>query len=417
MTKTVLHNPITLPCGFEIKNRLIKSAMSESLADKNNLPARKMNKLYQCFGQGGLGLLISGNVMVDPESLGEPANMVLAEGQELEPYRLLASVAQENGTPMWLQLNHPGRQAPRFNAKPPVAPSAITVNVPGMFVQPKEMTELDIQRIIMQFGTSAGLAQKAGFSGVQIHGGHGYLISQFLSPATNRRLDKWGGSLENRVRFLVEVYRAIRQSVGNKFPVGLKLNATDFQKGGFEEDESIEVIRVMEKEGVDLLEVTGGTYEKSLAGRDQSSHGQKLESTKMREAYFLDFARKARESTTMPLAACGGFRSKDVMIEAIESGALDVIGLGRPITVDPLFADKILTGQVNSSSIDTIQLGIEALDKTSLIDIGWHEMQMRRIASGRQPKPNLNAWRALAEYSWFNTGSMIRRLSRFFAKS
>ena len=232
--------------------------------------------------------------------------------------------------------------------------------------------------------------KEAGFTGVQIHGAHGYLVSQFLSPLSNQRKDNWGGSLENRARFVIEVYRNIRAKVGPHFPIGIKINSADFQRGGFTEEESMEVVRLLDAEGMDLIEISGGTYERpAMMGANLK------ESTRKREAYFLDYAKKVRKLLNVPLMLTGGFRTVATMERALEEGELDVIGMARPFSLYPDLAHQIFAGQLTSLDIPTPKTGLNMLDSSGFIDIKWHEVQIHRLGEGKEPNPNLSAYSVL----------------------
>jgi 2,4-dienoyl-CoA reductase-like NADH-dependent reductase (Old Yellow Enzyme family) len=235
MPAEILNKPLTLPCGATIKNRLCKSAMSENLGSVDLGPTSNLIRLYGRWADGGVGLCITGNVMVDSNALGEPRNVVIEDEKHMDMLKKWASSANKSNMRIWVQLNHPGKQSPNTLSKEPVAPSAIPFsgNLGRFFNPPRALTGKEIRDLITRFARSAKIAKKAGFTGVQIHGAHGYLVSQFLSPMHNQRDDEWGGSIENRMRFIVEIYRAIRKAVGKKFPVGVKLNSSDFMKGGF----------------------------------------------------------------------------------------------------------------------------------------------------------------------------------------
>jgi 2,4-dienoyl-CoA reductase-like NADH-dependent reductase (Old Yellow Enzyme family) len=226
--------------------------------------------------------------------------------------------------------------------------------------------------------------KEAGFTGCQIHGAHGYLVSQFLSPISNKRTDKWGGPLKNRARFVLEVYREIRKQVGSGYPVGIKINSADFQKGGFTESESMEVVQFLSREGMDLIEISGGTYEKPAMVK-----GSRKQSTVKREAYFLDYIEKARKITDKPLLLTGGFRSVKVMEDALEGGKLDVIGLGRPFCLYPNLAQDIFEGKATHFYTPVPRIGIELLDKMGGVELPWYELQIKRLGKGKKPKPNL----------------------------
>ena len=372
-----------------VKNRLFKSAMSEQLADKQNAPTEELIRLYSTWAAGGTGLLVTGNVMVDRNALGEPRNVVLDERSDLSIFKRWAEVGSANDTHVWMQLNHPGKQVPSFMSKEPVAPSALPLGngLEAGFKCPRALSDAEIRKLIERFAWVSATAKACGFSGVQIHSAHGYLVSQFLSPHHNRREDQWGGSLENRMRFLLEIYRAIRATVGDSFPISVKLNSADFQKGGFDETDSIEVIKALQNEGIDLIEISGGNYENpSMVGE-----GVK-ESTLKREAYFLEYAEKAQAIMTVPLVVTGGFRSAAAMNSALQSGAADMIGLGRPLALDTSLAAKLIANEKHAMQLPTLSTGIKLLDTMAMLEITWYEQQLARIGKGKLPKPNLSEW-------------------------
>ena len=383
----ILKQAFTLPCGITVPNRIVKSAMSENNADQGAGPSKSILQLYERWGQGGAGILVTGNVMIDRRALGEPHNVVVEDERHLTELAEWAERAQYNGSQLWMQINHPGRQAPNIN-KEVVSPS--DVQLPMMkkvFKKPRPLKEEEILDLIDRYGNTAAIAKKAGFSGVQIHGAHGYLVSQFLSTRTNLRTDRWGGSLENRARFVIEVYRDMRKKVGPAFPVGIKINSADFQRGAFTEEESLQVIDLLSAEGIDMIEVSGGTYERSaMMGL------VKKESTRKREAYFADFIVKARARTSVPLMLTGGFRTRDVMAEAIQNNELDFVGMARPFAVNPDIAIDFFEDRVQSIEAGNIKTGIKFIDRTGILDINWYAEQMRRMGRGKEAKPNLSPW-------------------------
>ncbi|MEL6988968.1 MAG: NADH:flavin oxidoreductase/NADH oxidase family protein, partial [Bacteroidota bacterium] len=326
-----LKNPITLPCGAVLKNRIAKSAMSENMSPKHHGPTKELIHAYERWAMGGAAMLVTGNVMIDRKALGEPGNVVVDDSRDFKLLEQWANAAKKHEVHIWPQLNHPGRQAIGAINKEVVAPSAIMTKVKGMqamFKKPRALEEAEIYDLIDRFGNTAFIMKEAGFTGVQIHGAHGYLVSQFLSPLTNQRNDQWGGTLENRARFVVEVYKNIRAKVGVDFPVGIKINSADFQRGGFTNEESMEVVKVLGSLGMDLIEVSGGTYEAPVMIGDN-----RKQSTKEREAYFLDYVKKVRKQIDTPLMLTGGFRTVEVMESALKDGDLDIIGLARPFTL------------------------------------------------------------------------------------
>lgn len=385
---TGVHDPLTLPCGQVLPNRIMKAAMSEALGSKQNAPDGRLEQLYQTWSRGGYGLLITGNVMVDRTQLGEPGNIVIEDERDLDALTRWAKTTHDAGVPIWVQLNHPGRQSnPLALGHTPVAPSPVAVNFPGA-TTPRELTPDEIEDIIERFATAAAVCESAGFDGVQVHGAHGYLIAQFLSPLSNRRDDEWGGDPERRMRFVLEVVRRIRARVSPGFAVGIKLNSADFQRGGFTEEESRGVVAALAQEGLDLIEISGGSYEQP------AMMGTAAASTRAREAYFLEYARTVRRlAGAIPLAVTGGFRSRAAMVDAIQTGECDVVGIGRPTATTTDAADVILAGRAKALPSHQRRLGmrailgkivdIKALD--GLLDLGWHTDQLHRVGAGLEP--------------------------------
>lgn len=384
-----LNTAFTLKNGTVIKNRLFKSAMSEQLGTKDHNPTKGLATLYKTWAEGGLGLSITGNIMIDRSALGEPKNVVLDTQSDLEPFKKWAQAGSANGSHIWPQLNHPGKQIPNFITEEPVAPSAIALEngLEKGFNKPRALTESEILEIIQKFATAAELSKKAGFTGVQIHGAHGYLVSQFLSPRHNQRDDQWGGPLENRMRFVLAVYHAIREKVGKDFPIGIKLNSADFMRGGFTEEDSMEVVKALASAGIDLIEISGGTYE------SPSMVGHKMKpTTQKREAYFLEYAEKVRSLIDTPLVVTGGFRSADGMVTALRSGATDFIGLARPLAVYPNLPNDLMADENHSIELRPLTTGVKLVDKMAMLDITWYEFQLARMAQKKAPKPNMSEW-------------------------
>jgi 2,4-dienoyl-CoA reductase-like NADH-dependent reductase (Old Yellow Enzyme family) len=382
----LLARPLVLPCGQALPNRLAKAALSEQLGTAQGAPRPDLPRLFGRWAAGGAGLVITGNVMVDRRQLGEPRNVVLEDDRDLDAFRAWAA-AKGDGR-LWMQLNHPGRQAPRIVAPEPLAPSAVRLPPSSVFAPPRAMTEAEIEDVVLRFAESARLAQLAGFDGVQIHGAHGYLVSQFLSPRTNLREDAWGGSPERRRRFALAVVEAVRQATGPRFALGIKLNSADFQHGGIEEEETLELLGALEAAGVDLIEVSGGTYERP------AMMGHQRASTRAREAYFLDFAERARAAVRTPLMLTGGFRTARGMGEALASGAVDVIGLGRPMALEPDLPARLLNGAEGSRHAPEVRLGWGRFD--GYLEVAWHAQQLQRMGRGLEPDPGRAPWLAAA---------------------
>ena len=348
---------LTLPCGAVLPNRFAKAAMTEGLADPQGRATPELERLYGLWADGGSGLLISGNVQIDRDHLERPGNVIIQGPQDeaaMAGLRAMASAGTRAGGHIWMQISHAGRQTQVTVNPHPKAPSAVAVGLPGkQFGLPEALTEQEILDLVERFGHAAEVAQATGFTGVQIHAAHGYLLSQFLSPRANLRSDQWGGSLENRARMLLAVVARVRAGVGPAFPIGVKLNSADFQKGGFAFEESMVVARWLQDAGVDLLEISGGSYEQpammDISGMEAPdappvAASTPSASTAAREAYFVDFAKTMRAALTMPLMVTGGFRTRRAMNTALETGGADIIGLGRPLCVDTAGPAKLLAG-------------------------------------------------------------------------
>lgn len=390
---SVLGAPLPLRRGAPLPNRILKSAMSEILGSPEFAPTAGHARLYRTWAEGGVGVSVTGNVMIDRRALGEPGNVVIEDERHVRALRNWAKAGTSAGGHLWMQINHPGKQSPIFLSPEPVAPSAVPLGhgLERAFAPPRALMDDEIQDLVARYGRAAGVARKTGFTGVQIHGAHGYLVSQFLSPHHNRRTDRWGGGLENRAAFLMAVYGAMRDAVGDDFPVSIKINSADFQKGGFTEEESIEVIAALAEAGIDLVEISGGNYESpAMTGARQR------ESTKKREAYFLQFAETVRKRVDVPLAVTGGFRTAEGMAQAVASGAVDVVGLARPLALEPDLPRRILAGERVRTHVPKPSTGSKMLDKMSMLDVTFFENQLARMAQGQPPKANLHPLRSVA---------------------
>lgn len=386
MEADLLNQPLRLPNGSVLRNRLAKAAMSEALGTYDNRPNSDLVQLYRRWGASGLGLIMTGNVMIDRRALGEPGNVVIEDESDLAVLRQWTQAATEQGAAIWAQLNHPGKQSTKGLNAFNLAPSAVPFreDMAAFFETPREATTGEIEDVIERFGRSAAICKKAGFSGVEIHGAHGYLINQFLSPHHNRRTDEWGGSPQKRQRFVLAVYAEIRRQVGPEFAVGIKLNSADFQHGGFTEEESLETIRELADAGIDLVEISGGTYEApAMSGAMQEA---KKASTVAREAYFLEFAGKVRAAVKVPLMVTGGFRTAAGMNAALRSGALDLVGLARLLAIDPDAPAALLQSRDSLQQVRPISTGIKAVDRMGIMEVLWYTRQLKRIARGKAPR-------------------------------
>ncbi len=410
-------DPFDLRPGLHFNNRLAKAAMTEGLAGSDGVPNAGHVRLYERWAAGGCGLLITGNVVVDRRHRERPGNVFVEGPRSAESkaaWQAWATAATQDGTAAWVQISHAGRQTQKVVNPAPKAPSAVILGLPGgQFGMPVPLTEAEILDTIARFALTASIARDAGFTGVQIHGAHGYLISQFLSPLANRRTDQWGGPLENRARFLLETVKAVRAAVGQDFAVSVKLNSADFQKGGFAFDECLIVAGWLADAGVDCLELSGGTYEQpammDFAGMDPPEVPRQAASTAAREAYFVELAKALMAARTPPLMVTGGFRSRAAMEQALDTG-IAFIGLGRPLCATPDVAADLLAGRIAALPRPEAELriGPGLLGPLSPLKIvravngfaaqAWYYQQLRHIAAGRGVATGLNPFSAyLAE--------------------
>lgn len=327
-----LFSPLALPNGATIPNRIAKAAMEENMADSDHAPSDELIRLYRAWAEGEAGLIITGNVMVDARAMTGPAGVVLEDDRHLGRFRTWAEASRAHGAGVWMQINHPGRQMPAGLGQETLAPSAIALDLGAQsnrFPVPREMTATEIDEVRRRFVTTALLAGRAGFTGVEIHAAHGYLLSQFLSPLSNYRQDRWGGSLENRARLLLDIVRDIRAAVAPGFAVAVKLNSADFQRGGFSPEDARAVVAMLAPLGVDLVELSGGSYEApAMMGASRDDR------TLAREAYFLEFAREIAAVATMPLMVTGGIRRRAVAEAVIESGVA-MAGIATALAIEP----------------------------------------------------------------------------------
>ena len=408
-----LADPITLPSGLRLPNRIVKAPMTENLADADNQPTPRHERLYRRWADGGSGLLVTGNMMVDRRYLERSRNIVADRHLDVE--RLAAVRRAAGETPMIAQISHPGRQTNRFVAGTPVAPSAgDAVSMLGLFGRPRALSGAEIEEVVAAFGRAAALCEEAGLDGVQVHAAHGYLLAQFLSPHVNRRTDRWGGDVAGRARALLECVRAARASTVDGFSVAVKLNSSDFRHGGFSEDDAERVVRLLVDEGVDLVEVSGGTYENpALLGIDvhepaaEPAGGAATDGVPAdaKEAYFAGFAARAREAAAgVPVMLTGGIRTRAAMEALLEGGAVDLIGLGRPVAVDPDLP-RALLGGADGQALPSYRLPTVA---GMAGESEWYEAQLARLGSGREVRRGLHPARAAAA---FIGGELLRGLT------
>ncbi|MNX26164.1 NADH oxidase [compost metagenome] len=382
MNSSPLFLPLTLPNGSVLPNRLAKAAMEENMADAGQLPGAALHDLYRVWAQGGAGLILTGNVMIDGRALTGPGGVVLEAGTPLERFTEWAAAARSGGAQVWMQINHPGRQVQISMGGTAWAPSSVALDLgkhSKLFVQPRAMSEAEIAETVDRFAATAQAAERAGFTGVQVHAAHGYLLSQFLSPLTNQRTDAWGGSLENRARFLLDVVRAVRARVARGFAVAVKLNSADFQRGGFSENDAKQVIRWLNDEAVDLVELSGGSYE-SPAMQGRTADGRTL----AREAYFLEFARELAAEARMPVMTTGGIVRRAVAERVLGEGVA-VVGMATALAVAPDLPARWRAGEdaaAQSPQVDWKDQVMAALARMALV-----KRRLRTLRPGRNSAP------------------------------
>ncbi len=426
-----LAQPFPLPCGAVLPNRLCKAAMTEGLGDSRLRATERHVRLYRAWGDGGVGLQITGNVMIDRNVLERPGNVAIdprhppsIDAEARARLKAWSAGGTAGGGALWMQISHAGRQSPRYVTRQPVGPSEVQLQLMGNYARPRALREDEILELVQRFAQVAVIARDTGFTGVQVHGAHGYLLSSFLSPVTNQRTDAWGGSLANRARFLLETVRAVRAAVGADFPVAVKLNSDDFRKGGFSHADCLDVVQLLNGERIDLLEISGGNYEQprllGMGGRDQDAV-QVRPSTKVREAYFLEYAGAIRKVATMPMMVTGGFRTRAGMEAALASGDTDLIGIARPFCTHVDVARRLLAGEISELPAFEHQLHLRPHGRLSpaspwllgkMLNVlgaqGWYYQQLDRLADGRAPDLQRGMLRSFARYWWNDLSKAVQ---------
>ncbi len=364
--QNVLGDTLELPCGVILKNRMAKSAMSDCLGDGEGNPTDAQIRLYERWAEGGVALSFIGEVQGIPHFPEKPGNLVLGAHANNDLLQQLTSRATINGAHLWPQLGHAGALA-HLPISKPKGPSALDIN--GL--QCTEMTIEEIQELPDLYARTASHAKSVGFSGVHIHAGHGFLLSQFLSPLFNHRNDGYGGSIEARSRIVLEIIVAVRRAVGPTYPVGIRINSTDQLEGGLTENDALELVRLLDQSSIDLIDISGGTY---FPGAKASSDGTS------RGLYFIDFARKARDVTSVPLMLTGGFKKRDQAVDVVASGAVDMVNLGRAMALNPRLAEA----WINEAGGDPEFPKFESVIPGGIT--AWYTMRL--IALGREREQN-----------------------------
>lgn len=405
MTVAAIFQPLKLPNGRTVSNRLCKAAMEENLAEQpGQYPGEKLFALYDAWAKGGVGMILTGNVMVSPSSLTGPGGVVLELGTDLAPFKKWAEIGKADGAQMWMQINHTGRQMYKNLGEEAVSPSDKALDMgkfSALFALPRALEDGEIQAIIQRFVDTAMQAEAAGFDGVQIHSAHGYLSSQFLSPLTNLRTDQWGGSLENRARFLLSIVDRVRQKVSRSFGVAVKLNSADFQKGGFEYADARQVVEWLNGYAVDYVELSGGSYESAamMGSAADTSSGK-------REAYFIQFARDIAKVAKMPIMVTGGITKRSTAEEALERDAagfgVDMLGIARAMAFNPHLpkdwqADQSLEVEIPAPTWSNSTL-------TGLATMALTKAQLELMAQGKPANPTVSPIMAMVKDQWRTAG-------------
>lgn len=396
--------------GSSVPNRIAKAAMEENMADADHAPSDELMRLYGAWADGGAGLLITGNVMVDSRAMTGPGGVVLEDARHLDRFTRWARIGRSRGAQIWLQINHPGRQMPANLGQPTWAPSVVPMNLGNMsrhFNTPQAMTQEIIGDVIQRFARTAQLGEQAGFTGVEIHAAHGYLLSQFLSPLSNQRTDEWGGPLENRARLLIEIIKAVRARVSPGFTVAVKLNSADFQRGGFSAEDALQVVKMLNELAVDLVELSGGSYE-APAMQGEARDGRTL----AREAYFVEFARDIRAVAKMPVMVTGGIRRRPVAEQVVNSG-VDMVGIGTALAIDPNLPRDWRAGKDSAPALPPIRWKNKPL--ASLANMAAVKFQLRKLSRGKATNPKVSPLRALVVQQVSNA-CRARRYRRWVAQ-
>jgi 2,4-dienoyl-CoA reductase-like NADH-dependent reductase (Old Yellow Enzyme family) len=324
----MLFTPINIK-GLHIRNRFVRSATHEWLAEEDGTPTSAIGRMYEELAQNEVGLIITGYSYVNPAGKSSKSQQGIYDDRFIEPYSQITEQVHKFDSKIALQIVHGGRQAlvtPEYPVT--IAPSAVKDSKSGKV--PAAMTEAQIHQTIEDFARAVYRARSAGFDAVQLHVAHGFLLSSFISPYTNRRTDQWGGSVEHRVRIIVEIIKRARALVDEDFPIMVKMNATDgFEGYGLDAPECVEIAVALEKAGVCVIEVSGGIGE---AGEVMSRRAIKAG---VDEGYFRDYAKLIKAAVNIPVILVGGLRSKAVMDAMLEEGYADMISLCRPLIREP----------------------------------------------------------------------------------
>ena len=323
--------------GMELSNRFVRTATWEGMAAADGAVTSKLIETMIALAQGGVGLIISGHTYIRPEGQASPLQLGIYKDDFIQGLREMTNAVHDSGGKIIMQLAHAGNFAAKhLTGQPPLVVS----DFEGLASSPrKEITEQGIGEMVRSFADAARRAKSAGFDGVQIHSAHGYLLSQFLSPAFNRRKDEYGGDVQNRVRIHLEIYEAIRKVVGQDYPVLIKLNSRDFIENGLGLEDSLQIAKILARAGMDAIELSGGF----ITGGKLSPSRSGIDSEE-KEAYFREDARAMKKETGIPLILVGGMRSFNVAEKLIQDGTADYISMSRPLIKEPDLVNRWKAG-------------------------------------------------------------------------
>lgn len=369
-----LNDPIQIG-ALTIENRLVKSATAESAATADGDLTEAYFRFYARQATGGAGLIITGNIFVNPDGRTSRQSPLLDRDDRIPAFRRLTDLVHQHSAAIFAQLNHGGREALAVNRHRPPAPSAARNSL--TLEMPRAMTGDEIEQVIEDFGAAAGRARQAGFDGIELHGAHGYLVNQFLSARSNRRRDKWGGAtLAERMRFLRAVYRACRDAVSPDYPILIKINGSDYKPGGLTPSDAVQIAQMVEAEGMDGFEISGGTIESGFYGlRGEIPIRQLVEGrgpvlqvlgtlrlkqmarqTYFQEAYNLPAAAQVKQAVRAPVIAVGGFRQRATITAALREGQADMIAMARPLIREPGLPKRLLDGSRQAAACESCNL-------------------------------------------------------------
>jgi 2,4-dienoyl-CoA reductase-like NADH-dependent reductase (Old Yellow Enzyme family) len=339
--------------NLTLKNRLVRAATSETMATDDGAATDALIKLYADLASGGAGLIITGHIYVEPRGQYEPRQLGLDREDQIAPLKRVTDAVHRREGVIFAELSHAGSQSllPQIEPlSPSIVPNAISARPPA------EMTEADIRKVIGDFGTAAARARRAGFDGIHLHSGNGYLLAQFNSPHTNRRNDRWGGDAQGRARFILDVYDAVRQAAGPDFPVTARLGLADTVKNGLALEDGLSIARQLAARGLAALEVTYGvmtSYRENIrpyAGTTRwraiaAGMLHRVFSAPVPEAYYRPFARAAKAALDIPVILVGGLRSTEMMDEIVRTGDADFLAMARPFVREPDLVNAIAAGR------------------------------------------------------------------------